>query len=88
MLGWLIAGLLVGAAVITIVVSYLDYRTAQKKLKEQFGSGVQAFVRSVTKDGSKHTIKMDALDDEGTTHEVEFQADEVEDIHRGDVIYT
>lgn len=90
MLGWLIAGALIGAAVITICVTFLNTNVARDKARVECPNVVSLAVRSVVKNGSVNVVKMDALDDDGDTiNEISFEADEVgSDIYVGKKIYT
>lgn len=73
MLGWLLLGALLTAAVITICVTYLDKKVAKDKLKEKcIKKGV---VKDIIKSGSVTHIKLDAIDTDGNEQVVEFEAD-------------
>lgn len=74
MLGWLLFGALVCAAVITIYVTFLDKRTAKEKLREKnIKKGV---VKDIVTSGSITHIKLDALDESGNEQKVEFEVEE------------
>ena len=73
MLGWLLLGVLLTAAVITICVSYLDKNVAQEKFKEK--SIRKGVVKDIVKSGSVTHIKLDAIDTDGNEQVVEFEAD-------------
>lgn len=83
MLGWLLLGALLTAAVITICVSYLDKKVAKEKLKEK--SIRKGVVKDIVKSGNVTHIKLDAIDTDGNEKEVEFEADEYNssEIRRG-----
>lgn len=74
MLGWLLLGALIGAAVITICVSFLNKNIAKDKLKEKnIKKGVVKEI--VNSSGVKH-IKLDAIDEEGNEKQVEFEVED------------
>ncbi len=86
MLGWILAGVLLAAAVITIYVSFLNKRVAREKLREQ--NMRKAQIRSICiSDGVTH-IKLDAIDTDGNEREVEFETDDYDEseIYKGAVI--
>lgn len=88
MLGWLLLGALLTAAVITIIVSYLNRDKAEDELRDHnIQKGV---VKEIVKSGSITHIKMDALTDDGEEVEVDIEADDYNSsqIYRGAVIYT
>lgn len=89
MLGWIIAGLLFSAAVITICVSFLNTDVAKDKAKAKCPQAVNLAIKSVVKNGSVNVVKMDALDDDGDKiNEISFEADEISsDIYAGKRIY-
>ena len=73
MLGWLLFGLLVGAAVITICVSFLDRKVAQDKMKEnKIRKGV---IKDIVKSSNVTHIKLDAIDEDGNEKKVEFEVE-------------
>lgn len=74
MLGWMLLGALLGAAVIMIYVSYLDRSTAKKELKERNISKAR-IKEIITSSGTAH-IKLNAIDEDGVEHEVEIAADD------------
>ena len=91
MLGWLLWGIIVGgavAAIIIITVSFLDEKKAQEELREK--NIKKATVKDIVKDSGVTHIKLDGLDDEGNTVEVQFDTDSFDssEIRRGTVIYT
>lgn len=83
MLGWLLLGALLTAAVITICVTYLDKRVAKDKLNEKnIRKGV---VKDIVKSGSVTHIKLDAIDTDGNEKEVVFETEDYDssEIRRG-----
>lgn len=89
MLGWIIAGLLFSAAVITICVAFLNTDVAKDKAKAECPQAVKLAIKSVVNNGSVNVVKMDALDDDGgKINEISFEADEISsDIYAGKRIY-
>lgn len=74
MLGWLLLGALLTAAVITICVSYLDENVAKDKLRDK---GIRkGTVKDIIKSENVTHIKLDAIDTDGNEQEVEFEADD------------
>ena len=88
MWGWLLAGLIIGAAIV-IVVSYLDKSVAKQKANAELPDAVKLKVKSIAKDGSTTRVKMSALDEyDNNINDIEFEADEVSsDIYQGQQIY-
>ena len=87
MLGWIIAGMLLGAAIV-ITVSYLSASVAKQKAKEKCPNAVSLAIKSVCKSGSVNKVKMDALDSYGSKTEIEFEADDISnEIYTGNRIY-
>lgn len=88
MWGWLLAGLIIGAAIV-IVVSYLDKSVAKQKAHAEVPDAVKLKVKSIAKDGSTTRVKMSALDEyDNNINDIEFEADEVSsDIYQGQQIY-
>ena len=83
MLGWLLLGALIGAAVITICVSFLNRNIAKNKLYEKnIKKGV---VRDIVNSGQVTHIKLDAVDEDGNERQVEFEVDDYDasEIRRG-----
>lgn len=83
MLGWILLGVLIGAAVITIVVSFLDKNVAKEKLQEKnIRKGV---IKDIISDGGVKHVKFDAIDEEGNEQQVEFEVDDYDstEIRRG-----
>lgn len=83
MLGWLLLGALIGAAVITIYVSFLDKDVARDKLREK--NIKKAVVKDiVNSDGVTH-VKLDAIDESGYEQQVDFEVDSYDsyEIRRG-----
>lgn len=89
MLGWIIAGLLFSAAVITICVAFLSSDVAKDKAKAECPNAVKLAIKSVVKNGNVNVVKMDALDDDDDKiSEISFEADEISsDIYTGKKIY-
>lgn len=89
MLGWLLAGMLLGAVVITICVSYLSVSVAKQKAREKCQDAVKLAIKDVVKSGSVTVVKMDALDEYGNhVNDISFEAEEISsDIYRGQKIY-
>ncbi|MDD3417058.1 MAG: hypothetical protein PHY47_24195 [Lachnospiraceae bacterium] len=72
MLGWLLLGAILGAAVITICVTYLDKSVAKDKLKaKNIKKGV---VKDIVNSSGVTHIKLDAIDEDGNEKQVEFEA--------------
>lgn len=88
MLGWIIAGLLLGAAVV-ICVHYLSTSVAREKAQEKCSDAVSLMIKSVVKNGNVNVVKMDALDEyDDQISEISFEADEISsDIYTGKRIY-
>ena len=87
MLGWILVAALIGAAVITITVTFLDKKIAESEL-QKIGSR-KATVRSIVKDPNVTHIKLGALTDEDEEVRVEIDASYVSpDIYEGMVIYS
>lgn len=74
MLGWLLLGALMAAAVITICVTFLDKRVAKDKLNEK-GIRKGVIKEIINSSGVAH-IKLDAIDNYGNEQQVEFEADD------------
>lgn len=88
MLGWLLLGALLTAAVVTIVVSYLSRSKAKDELRNRnIQKGV---VKSIVRSGSVNHIKMDCLKEDGEEVEVDFEADDYDEdeFYEYAVIYT
>lgn len=83
MIGWLLLGAFLTAAVITICVSYLDKRVAKEKLKEK--SIRKGVIKDICTSGGVTHIKLDAIDTSGNEQEVEFEAEDYDssEIQRG-----
>lgn len=88
MLGWIIAGILLGAAVV-ICVHYLSTSVAKEKAQEKCSDAVSVAIKSVLHNGNVNVVKMDALDEyDNTISEITFEADEISsDIYTGKKIY-
>ena len=87
MLGWIIAGMLLGAAIV-ITVSYLSESVAKQKAQEKCPDAVSLMIKQVYKSGNINKVKMDALDSYGSKTEIEFEADSISsDIYTGKRIY-
>ena len=88
MLGWLLLGAVIGAALV-IAVAYLSKSVAAEKVRPEISNAKKLLVKSIVKDGSTNRVKMSALDDyDNNIREVEFEADEVSyDIYEGQKIY-
>ena len=72
MLGWLLLGAILGAAIITICVTYLDKSVAKDKLKSKnIKKGV---VKDIVNSSGITHIKLDAIDEDGNEKQVEFEA--------------
>ena len=83
MLGWILLGVVIGADVITIVVSFLDKNVAKEKLQEKnIRKGV---IKDIISDGGVKHVKFDAIDEEGNEQQVEFEVDDYDstEIRRG-----
>lgn len=83
MLGWLLLGAILGAAVITICVSYLDKKVAKDKLRDKnIRKGVVKDI--INSSGTTH-IKLDAIDESGNEQQVEFEVNDYDssEIRRG-----
>ena len=87
MLGWILAGLALGAAVITI--SYLTAGKAKEKAKELNSNASAILIKSVFKNGNVNRVKMDILDDyNDSIGELDYSADDISsDIYEGNKIY-
>lgn len=88
MLGWLILGALLGAAVVTICVSYLDTNVAKNKLREK--NIRKAVVKNIIKSDGVIHVNLDALDEHGNEQKVEFETQDLNayEICRGITITT
>ena len=86
MLGWLLLGVLIGAAVITIAVSCLDKDTAKKEMKDR--NIRKAVVREMSTSDGVHHVSLDALDENGNEQKIEFVAEDIirNQIYEGAVI--
>ena len=88
MLGWILLGAIIGIAVITIFVTYLDMNTADDKLKE---NGIKkAVVKDIVNDGGITHIHLDGFDEENHKKEIEIVADSCDssEIYEGLTIST
>lgn len=88
MLGWLLLGALLAAAVITISVTYLNRDIAKRKLEDH--DICKAVVKDIIYSGSVAHVKMDALMTDGEEVEVDIEAEDYNSsqIYKGTVIYT
>lgn len=90
MLGWLLWGIIVGGAVaaIVITVSYLNKKNAQEELRKK--NIKKATVKDIVKDPGVTHIKLDGLDEEGNSVEVQFDTSSYDssEIRQGIVLYT
>ena len=74
MLGWLLLGALMAAAVITICVTFLNEKIAKNKLKEK---GIKkGVIKDIINSNGVAHIKLDAIDENGTEQQVEFEAND------------
>lgn len=73
MLGWLLLGALLTAAVLTICVPFLNRQIAKDKMREN-GIKKGTIKEIITSNNVTH-IKLDALKDDGTEQEVEFEVE-------------
>ena len=87
MLGWLLLGALLGAAVITICVPYLNKKIAKEKMKEK--EITKGKIKSIITSGGVTHMKMGALTDDGTEQQIEFEVDDYDasEIQQGMTIY-
>ncbi len=71
MLGWILLGVILGAAVVTIVVSYLDKNVAKEKFREKnIRKGV---IKDIISDSGVKHVKLDAIDEYGNEKQIEFE---------------
>ncbi len=88
MLGWLLWGLIIGAAAgaICIVVSFLNKKTAKEELRNK--NIKKATVRDIVKDPGVAHIKLDGIDEDGNEVDIQIDAEEYDtsEIKRGVVI--
>lgn len=80
MFGWILLGLLAGAAVISIVVSYLDRDTVKETFKENNIS--HGTIKDIVHDGLVAHIKLDAIKEDGSEVKLDY---EVEDYNRSQI---
>lgn len=74
MLGWLLLGALMAAAVITICVTFLNETVAKNKLNEK---GIKkGVIKDIINSSGVAHIKLDAIDENGTEQQVEFEAND------------
>lgn len=74
MLGWILLGVILGAAVITIVVSYLNKNVAEEKLREKnIRKGV---IKDIVSSGGVKHVKLDAIDEDGKERQIEFEVED------------
>lgn len=87
MLGWILLGLIVGAAII-ISVTYLDRNSASQELRKR--NIWKSVVRDINKSGDVTHIKLDSIDEEGKEQQVEFEVESYNssEIKKGTTIYT
>ncbi len=76
MIGWILAGLLLGTAIV-ITVNYLNDSVAKQKAKENVSNAVSMTVKDIVKSGSVKKVKMDVLNSYGSKTEIEFEAEDV-----------
>lgn len=83
MLGWLLLGALIGAAVITIYVTFLDKNVAKNRLREK--NIKKAVVKDIVNSSGVTHIKLDAIDGSGYEQQVEFEVNDYDrsQIRRG-----
>lgn len=88
MLGWLLLGALLTAAVISITVYYLDKDTAKQELKSK--NIQKSVVKDIVKNDNVAHVKLDAITVDGDEVEVDIQTDTYDpsEIYEGLVIYT
>ena len=77
MLGWLLLGALITAAVITICVSFLNKQVAKDKLREN--NIKKGFIKEICKSSGITHIKLDAIDTDGNEQEVDIEADDYDE---------
>ncbi len=88
MLGWILLGVILGTAAITIVVSFLDKNVAKEKFREKnIRKGV---IKDIVTDGGVKHVKLDAIDEAGNEQQVEFEAYDYDstEIRKGITIVT
>lgn len=88
MLGWLLLGAFLTAAVISITVYYLNKDTATQNLKNNNVS--KATIKKISKDNNVAHIKLDAITDDGYEVEVDIKTEDYNssEIYEGLLIYT
>lgn len=88
MIGWILLGLLAGAAVISIVVSFLDRDTVKETFKENnINHGT---IKDIVHDGSVTHIKLDAIKEDGSEVKLDYEVEDYNQsqIREGVVIYS
>lgn len=88
MLRWIVLATLLGLALITITVSYLNQQIAKEKLREY--NIRKAVIKNIVKDKGVAHITLDGLDEEYNEQEVVIIADnyDIDEIYDGVIINT
>lgn len=77
------------AAVISIVVAFLDSTVLRQKVMEKSPNAFKAVIKSVVHNDSVAHVSLDAISEDGVCDTIEIQADDIDysEIYEGNEIY-